>query len=168
MAEDILGPGWGNYFVGPLQFAICYGAVIACTLLGGQCLKFILSSDSVFKSRENRAFIYLLYSSNGGMQLYKFIVIFGAKTLIIAQMPSFHSLRHINLVSLILCLAYSACTTAGSIHIGNSKKAPSRDYSVNGSQVNQFFGSINGVSLSLPQLLQVGSSLRYRQHLRHQ
>ncbi|CAN1238794.1 GABA transporter 1 [Linum grandiflorum] len=131
MAEDILGAGWGKYFVGPLQFAICYGAVIACTLLGGQCLKFI----------------YLLYSLNGGMQLYKFIIIFGTATLFLAQMPSFHSLGHINLVSLMLCLTYSACATAGSIYIGNSKKAPPRDYSVNGSQLNHFFSSINGVSI---------------------
>ncbi|CAI0410758.1 unnamed protein product [Linum tenue] len=102
MAADILGPKWGKYFVGPLQFAICYGAVIACSLLGGQSLKFI----------------YLLYTSNGGMQLYKFIIIFGSATLVLAQMPSFHSLRHINLVSLMLCLAYSACATAGSLYIG--------------------------------------------------
>lgn len=33
------GPGWGRYFVGPLQYGICYGAVIACSLLGGQSLK---------------------------------------------------------------------------------------------------------------------------------
>ncbi|EEF31503.1 amino acid transporter, putative, partial [Ricinus communis] len=39
MATDILGPGWGKYFVGPLQFVICYGAVISGTLLGGQSLK---------------------------------------------------------------------------------------------------------------------------------
>ncbi|KVI07495.1 Amino acid transporter, transmembrane [Cynara cardunculus var. scolymus] len=36
MAHDILGPGWGRYYVGPLQLGSCYGAVIACTLLGGQ------------------------------------------------------------------------------------------------------------------------------------
>ncbi|CAL1374112.1 unnamed protein product [Linum trigynum] len=131
MAADILGPKWGKYFVGPLQFAICYGAVIACCLLGGQSLKFI----------------YLLYTSNGGMQLYKFIIIFGSATLVLAQMPSFHSLRHINLVSLMLCLAYSACATAGSLYIGNSRKAPPKDYSMNGSQVSRFFGSINGVSI---------------------
>ncbi|CAI0544583.1 unnamed protein product [Linum tenue] len=40
--------------------------------------------------------------------------------LILAQIPSFHSLRHINLVSLLLCLAYSACATAASVHIGDS------------------------------------------------
>ena len=33
------GPGWGRYYVGPLQLGTCYGAVIACTLLGGQSLK---------------------------------------------------------------------------------------------------------------------------------
>ncbi|CAN1318981.1 GABA transporter 1 [Linum perenne] len=125
MATDILGPGWGNYFVGPLQFAICYGAVIACTLLGGQCLKFI----------------YLLYRPNGGMKLYHFISIFGGITMFLAQMPSFHSLRHINLVSILLCFAYSICATAASIHSGHSKMAPTRDYSVNGSPVDQLFGT---------------------------
>lgn len=35
----LTGPGWGRYFVGPLQFVICYGAVIVCSLLGGQSLK---------------------------------------------------------------------------------------------------------------------------------
>lgn len=38
--------------------------------------------------------------------------------LILAQLPSFHSLRHINLISLLLCLAYSAAATAASIYIG--------------------------------------------------
>ncbi|KAJ6986707.1 hypothetical protein NC653_020054 [Populus alba x Populus x berolinensis] len=131
MARDILGPGWGKFFVGPLQFSICYGAVIACTLIGGQSLKFI----------------YLLYNSNGTMQLYQFIIIFGAATLFLAQMPSFHSLRHINLFSLILCLAYSACVAAGSIHTGKSKNAPSKDYSIKGSQENQFFSAINAISI---------------------
>ncbi|KAJ8765883.1 hypothetical protein K2173_020399 [Erythroxylum novogranatense] len=131
MASDILGPRWSKYFVGPLQFLTCYGAVIGCTLLGGQSLKFI----------------YLLYNSNGEMKLYQFIIIFGAATLFLAQMPSFHSLRHINLVSLILCLAYSACVTAGSIDIGHSANAPTRNYSTKGSQLNQFFGVINGISI---------------------
>lgn len=52
------------------------------------------------------------------MQLYQFVAIFGTLTMFLAQVPSFHSLRHINLVSLLLCLAYSACATAGSIHVG--------------------------------------------------
>ncbi|XVF75700.1 hypothetical protein PTKIN_Ptkin13bG0207800 [Pterospermum kingtungense] len=131
MARDILGPRWGKYFVGPLQIAICYGAVIGCVLLGGQSLKFI----------------YLLYNQNGKMQLYQFIIIFGAVPLFLAQIPSFHSLRHINLASLLLCLAYSAFVTAGSIHIGYSKNAPSKDYSVKGSTENRILGAINGISI---------------------
>ncbi|KAK6271121.1 hypothetical protein POUND7_008219 [Theobroma cacao] len=131
MARDILGPRWGKYFVGPLQFAICYGAVIGCILLGGQSLKFI----------------YLLYNQSGKMQLYQFIIIFGAVPLFLAQIPSFHSLRHINLASLLLCLAYSACVTAGSIHIGNSRNAPNKDYSIQGSEENRILGAINGISI---------------------
>ncbi|CAL2240092.1 unnamed protein product [Prunus armeniaca] len=131
MARDILGPGWGKYFVGPLQFWICYGAVIACTLLGGQSLKFI----------------YLLSNPDGKMKLYQFITMFGGVTLFLAQMPSFHSLRHINLVSLILCLAFSACVMAGSIYIGHSNKAPVRDYTVKGSAKDRNFGIFNAISI---------------------
>ncbi|KAE9450028.1 hypothetical protein C3L33_18073, partial [Rhododendron williamsianum] len=131
MAHDILGPGWGRYFVNPLQLGICYGAVIACILLGGQSLKFI----------------YLLSEPNGSMELYRFIIIFGSLILLLAQMPSFHSLRHINLVSLCLCLVYCACTTAGAIYIGESKKAPAKDYAVTTTGVNRLFGVFNAISI---------------------
>ncbi|KAL6977169.1 Sodium- and chloride-dependent GABA transporter 1 [Sarracenia purpurea var. burkii] len=131
MAHDILGPGWGTYFVGPLQMGICYGAVIACILLGGQSLKFI----------------YLLSRPEGPMQLYQFVIIFGALMLVVAQMPSFHSLRHINLISLILCLAYCACATVAAIYIGESKNAPTKDYSVKTEGVNRVFGYFNAISI---------------------
>ncbi|XP_030451317.1 GABA transporter 1-like [Syzygium oleosum] len=131
MAHDILGPAWGKYFVGPLQFVICYGAVVACSLLGGQSLKFI----------------YLLYKPDGKMQLYQFITMFGGLTRLLAQVPSFHSLRHINLASLVLCLAYNVCALGGSIHIGNSANAPPKDYSMVGSQVDRIFGAFNGISI---------------------
>ncbi|KAL4599696.1 hypothetical protein ACB092_11G144700 [Castanea dentata] len=131
MARDILGQGWGRFFVGPIQFGLCYGAVIACILLGGQSLKAI----------------YLLSSPKGTMQLYQFVSIFGVLMLVLAQIPSFHSLRHINLVSLVLCLAYSACATSGSIYIGYSKNAPTKDYSINGSAQNCVFRSFNAISI---------------------
>jgi len=67
--------------------------------------------------------IYLLSDPNGTMKLYQFVIIFGGLMLILAQMPSFHSLRHINLISLVLCLAYSACAAAGSIYIGNTTRS---------------------------------------------
>ncbi|XP_040863381.1 GABA transporter 1 isoform X2 [Glycine max] len=131
MARDILGPGWGRYFVGPIQFAVCYGAVVACTLLGGQCMKAI----------------YLLSNPNGTMKLYEFVIIFGCFMLILAQIPSFHSLRHINLVSLVLCLAYSAGATIGSIYIGDSSKGPEKDYSLKGDSVNRLFGIFNAIAI---------------------
>ncbi|KAK6933498.1 Amino acid transporter, transmembrane domain [Dillenia turbinata] len=131
MGDEILGKGWGRYFVGPIQFGACYGAVIACILLGGQSLKFI----------------YLAARPDGTLKLYHFIIIFGSLILILAQMPSFHSLRHINLVSLILCLAYSLCAAAGSIYIGNSNKAPTKDYSILGKGENLIFGLFNGISI---------------------
>ncbi|KAF5948050.1 hypothetical protein HYC85_014007 [Camellia sinensis] len=142
MAHDILGPGWGKCFVGPLQLGICYGAVIACILLGGQKPQVVYNS---FWSCLQ--FIYLLSKPNGNLQLYHFVVIFGALMLVLAQMPSFHSLRHINLISLVLCLAYCACTTAGAIYIGYSKKAPVKDYSVTGIGINRIFGVFNAISI---------------------
>ncbi|OAY38943.1 GABA transporter 1 [Manihot esculenta] len=131
MAKDILGPGWGKYFVGPIQFGVCYGAVIACILLGGQSLKFI----------------YLLSTSKGNMELYQFVTIFGILMIVVAQIPSFHSLRHINLVSLLLSLAYSALALAASLYIGYAKNAQAKDYSINGRGWNRLFGSLNAISI---------------------
>ncbi|KAK9158783.1 hypothetical protein Scep_005357 [Stephania cephalantha] len=67
--------------------------------------------------------------------------------LILAQLPSFHSLRHINLVSLVLCLAYSLCATAGSIYLGNSSKGPPKDYSVTGNTTHRVFGVFNAIAI---------------------
>ncbi|XP_012485053.2 GABA transporter 1 [Gossypium raimondii] len=131
MANDILGPKWGRYYVGPIQFMVCYGAVIACTLLGGQCMKAI----------------YLLSQPNGSMKLYEFVIIFGFLMLVLAQIPSFHSLRHINLISLFLCLAYSACAAAASIYIGNSSKGPTKDYGLKGDAESQIFGIFNAIAI---------------------
>ncbi|RVX19999.1 GABA transporter 1 [Vitis vinifera] len=125
------GPRWGQYYVGPIQFLVCYGAVVASTLLGGQCLKTI----------------YLLSHPDGSMKLFEFVIIFGGLMLILAQLPSFHSLRHINMVSLVLCLAYSACATGGSIYIGNSSKGPKKDYSVNGDAEDRLFGVFNAIAI---------------------
>ncbi|KAK6144244.1 hypothetical protein DH2020_021064 [Rehmannia glutinosa] len=132
MANDILGPKWGRYYVGPIQFMVCYGAVVGSTLLGGQCMKAI----------------YLLSNPDGDMKLYEFVIIFGGLMLILAQIPSFHSLRHINLVSLVLCLAYSACATAGSIYIGSSSKGPRKDYSLDSNNETRIFGIFNAVAIS--------------------
>ncbi|KAJ4978289.1 hypothetical protein NE237_009069 [Protea cynaroides] len=131
MADEIMGLGWGNYFVGPMQFIVCYGCVIASILLGAQCMKTI----------------YLLSTPNGSMKLYEFVIILGAFTAVLAQIPSFHSLRHINLLSLILCLAYNTCATAAAVYIGKSNKGPPKDYSVQGNFANQIFNAFNAMAI---------------------
>ncbi|XP_042513935.1 GABA transporter 1-like isoform X1 [Macadamia integrifolia] len=131
MADHILGPGWGRYFVGPIQFAVCYGAVIGSSLLGGECMKTI----------------YVLSKPDGTMKLYEFITIFGCFMLILAQMPSFHSLRHINFISLLLCLAYSVCATAGAIYVGSTSKGPVKDYSITGDTTTKVFGVFSAIAI---------------------
>ncbi|XP_023551535.1 GABA transporter 1-like isoform X2 [Cucurbita pepo subsp. pepo] len=125
------GPKWGTFYVGPIQFGVCYGSVVAGILIGGQNMKYI----------------YVLSNPEGTMKLYQFIIIFGSLILILAQIPSFHSLRHINLLSLTLSLAYSACVTVASLILGYSKNAPPKDYSVQGSAVGQLFNAFNGISV---------------------
>lgn len=66
----------------------------------------------------------MLSGPNGSMKLYEFVIISGLLMLVLAQIPSFHRLRHINLISLVLALAYSACATAGAIHIGKKLESP--------------------------------------------
>ncbi|WOL15676.1 GABA transporter 1-like isoform X1 [Canna indica] len=131
MAHDTLGPGWARYYIGPIQFSVCFGAVVGQALLGGQSMKSI----------------YLMARPDGTMKLYEFVIIFGVFLLILAQIPSFHSLRHINLISLVLCLAYSACATAGSIHAGHSANAPQRDYSLVGDSKDRIFGVFNAIAI---------------------
>lgn len=63
--------------------------------------------------------IYLLANPGGTIKLYVFVAIFGVFMVTLAQLPSFHSLRHVNLISLVLCLAYSFCAVAGSVYLGN-------------------------------------------------
>ncbi|KAJ8641447.1 hypothetical protein MRB53_018141 [Persea americana] len=81
------------------------------------------------------------------MKLYEFGIISGLLMLIMAQIRSFHSLRHINLISLILALAYSACATAGAVHIGSSSKAPRKDYSLSSDGSNRLFGIFNAIAI---------------------
>ncbi|KAK2354109.1 GABA transporter [Trifolium repens] len=63
--------------------------------------------------------------------------------MLLAQFPSFHSLRHITLISLILCVTYATCLTIGSIYVNASP----RHYSVKGSHADKLFGVFNGISI---------------------
>ncbi|OAY67775.1 GABA transporter 1 [Ananas comosus] len=132
--EDLLAAlrvGCGRYFIGPIQFLVCFGAVVGSTLLAGQSMKSI----------------YLIAKPEGPIKLYVFVIIFGTLMLVLAQLPSFHSLRHVNLVSLLLCLAYSVCATAGSIYAGHTKRAPVKDYSLVGSTQDRVFGVFNAIAI---------------------
>ncbi|TVU33930.1 hypothetical protein EJB05_15746, partial [Eragrostis curvula] len=131
MAMDILGPGWGRYYVGPIQLSVCLGAVVACTLLAGQSMKAM----------------HLIANPGGTIELYVFVVIFGVFMMILAQLPSFHSLRHLNLVSLLLCLAFSFCTVAGCIYLGTSDRAAPKDYSFSGDGQDRLFGVFNAIAI---------------------
>lgn len=125
------GPFWSRFYVGPLQLLLCLAIAVSGTLLGGITLKSI----------------YLLEKPEGTMKLYEFIIFCGLFMLILVQIPSVHSLRHLNLISLILCLAYCACSAASSIYIGHSSRAPQRDYSIPGSSKDKIFGVFTGISM---------------------
>lgn len=132
LAADILGPQLSRYVVAPIQFAVCLGAVIGCTVLGGQSMQFI----------------YMIYHSNGPMKLYEFITIFGILMLFLSQLPSFHSLRFINLLSLLMCLGYSLCVVGSTIYAGyNSKLKAERSYNVSGGSVSKMFGVFNSLAV---------------------
>ncbi|PKA66859.1 GABA transporter 1 [Apostasia shenzhenica] len=131
MAHQILGPGWARYYIGPIQFLVCFGAVVGNVLLGGQTMKSL----------------YILEKPDGTMKLYEFVAIFGVFMLMMAQLPSFHSLRYVNLLSLFLCLGYSACATAGSIYVGHSSRAPPKDYSLPEDHQDLIFGAFNAMAI---------------------
>lgn len=69
----------------------------------------------------NEQIIYSSLNPNGSMKLYEFIAIVTGVMIILSQLPTFHSLRHVNLGSLLLSLGYAflvvvACIIAG-IHL---------------------------------------------------
>ncbi|BBN11725.1 hypothetical protein MPTK1_5g14240 [Marchantia polymorpha subsp. ruderalis] len=131
LATDILGPKLSYGLVYPMQFVVCLGAVISIVLVGG------ISAKVVYK----------VYYPDGDLQLYQFVVFFGAATMIMGQLPSFHSLRYVNLLSLLMCLTYSFTITGACIQLGYSDRAPPRDYSLPGSEKQQAFAAFNALAL---------------------
>ncbi|XP_076895100.1 putative GABA transporter 2 isoform X2 [Bidens hawaiensis] len=102
LASDVLGAGWMYYFVIFIQTAINTGISIGAILLAGECLQIMYSS----------------VSPDGPLHLWNFIATVTVVMMVLSQLPSFHSLRHVNLASLFLSLAYtiivvSACILAG-------------------------------------------------------
>ncbi|KAH7436247.1 hypothetical protein KP509_05G010300 [Ceratopteris richardii] len=62
-------------------------------------------------------------------------------------MPSFHSLRFFNLLSMLLCLGFSICAVAGSVISGLAAGAPPKDYSIHGRPVHVMFNIFNAISI---------------------
>lgn len=102
LSVHVLGSKWTNYLVAPLQLGLCFMVVIGSILLGGQSIKEL----------------YLTLNEEGGLELYTFIIIFGTFVLLLSQMPTMHSLRHFNFISIFLCLVYSLCAFIGSLIAG--------------------------------------------------
>lgn len=125
------GSGGMFYLVIFIQTAINTGIGIGAILLAGECLQIMYSN----------------LSPNGSLKLYEFIAMVTVVMIVLSQLPTFHSLRHINLVSLLLSLGYTLLVVGASIHAGTSKNAPPRDYSLEKSESSRIFSAFTSISI---------------------
>lgn len=91
--------------------------------------------------------MYSSLSPHGSLKLYEFIAMVTAGMIVLSQLPTFHSLRHINMVSLLLSLGYSFVVVGACIHAGLSKNAPPRDYSLESSKSARVFSAFTSLSI---------------------
>lgn len=131
LAADVLGSGWMFYFVIFIQTAINTGVGIGAILLAGQCLQIMYSE----------------LSPDGSLKLYEFIAMVTVVMIVLSQLPTFHSLRHINLASLFLSLGYTFLVVGACINAGLSKNAPPRDYSLESSKSARVFSAFTSISI---------------------
>ncbi|KDP25322.1 hypothetical protein JCGZ_20478 [Jatropha curcas] len=131
LAADVLGTGWMFYFVIFIQAAINTGISTGAILLGGECLQ-IMYSD---------------ISPNGSLKLYEFIAMVTAVMIVLSQLPTFHSLRHLNMASLFLSLGYTFLVVGACIHAGLSKNAPPREYSLESFESARVFNAFASISI---------------------
>ncbi|KAI5073250.1 hypothetical protein GOP47_0011263 [Adiantum capillus-veneris] len=132
VSKELIGRRWTIYAVAPLQFVVCFTTVVSFVLLGGQSLK---------------AICYDYSQPSMSLRLPMFIVIFGIASTILSQTPTFHSLRHLNLVSFVSSLAYAAIVVSGSIIAHYSKDKPIAVYSVLGSNRARVMNAFNALSI---------------------
>ncbi|XP_030501785.2 probable GABA transporter 2 [Cannabis sativa] len=131
LAADVLGSGWMLYFVIFIQTAINTGVGIGAILLAGQCIQIM----------------YDELSPNGSLKLYHFIAMVTVVMIFLSQLPTFHSLRHINLGSLLLSLGYSFLVVGACINAGTSGTAPPKDYSLESSKSARVFSAFSSISI---------------------
>lgn len=67
--------------------------------------------------------------------------------ILISQLPSFHSLRYINFVSLLLSLAYAFLIAFASILAGTSDNVPSKGYSLESTLSARLFTAFTSISI---------------------
>jgi len=131
LAADVLGSGLMFYVVIFIQTAINTGIGIGAILLAGQCLDIMYSS----------------LFPQGTLKLYEFIAMVTVVMMVLSQLPSFHSLRHINCASLLLSLGYTFLVVGACINLGLSKNAPKREYSLEHSDSGKVFSAFTSISI---------------------
>ncbi|XP_022145892.1 probable GABA transporter 2 [Momordica charantia] len=131
LAADLLGSGWMLYFVVFIQAAVNTGVGVAAILLGGECMELM----------------YWRLYPKGELKLYHFIAMVSVGMIMISQIPTFHSLRHINFASLLLSLAYTFFIASASILAGTSDKVPPRDYHLESTLSERVFSAFTSISI---------------------
>ncbi|RLN00448.1 putative GABA transporter 2 [Panicum miliaceum] len=131
LAADVLGSGWVFYLVVSVQTAINAGVTTGSILLAADCLQIMYSN----------------LAPHGPLKLYHFIIIVAVVLAFLSQLPSFHSLRHINLGSLILSFGYTILVSAACIRAGASSNAPTKDYLLSSSKSEKTFNAFLSISI---------------------
>ncbi|CAH2041611.1 unnamed protein product [Thlaspi arvense] len=139
-----MGAGWMFYLVIFIQTAINTGIGIGAILLAGECLQIMYSN----------------LSPNGSLKLYEFIAMVTVVMIVLSQIPTFHSLRHMNLASLFLSLGYCLLVVGACIHAG---KGRNRDFMpVNSGEKRRFFRpvicEVVPISMCTPKIWLTGTS----------
>ncbi|XP_044485118.1 probable GABA transporter 2 [Mangifera indica] len=131
LAADVLGSGWMFYFVIFIQTAINTGVGIGVILLASQSIQIL----------------YSYFSPNGCLKLYEFVAMVTFVMILFSQLPSFHSLRHISLSSLLLSLGYASLVVAACIIAGRSKNAPTKEYTLESSVSARVYSAFTSISI---------------------
>ncbi|XP_051210580.1 probable GABA transporter 2 [Lolium perenne] len=131
LAADVLGSGWIFYLVVTVQTLINAGITIGSILIAGNCLQIMYTS----------------LTPDGPLKLYHFIMVVAVVLALFSQMPSFHSLRYINLGSLLLCFGYTILVSGACIRAGMSSNAPVKDYSLSPSMSGKTFDAFMSISI---------------------
>ncbi|XVE58020.1 hypothetical protein DITRI_Ditri04bG0136700 [Diplodiscus trichospermus] len=92
----------------------------------------------------------IMYSNlhpGGSLKLYEFIAMVTVVMIVLSQIPTFHSLRHLNFASLILSLGYTFLVVGACIDAGLSENAPHRDNSLESSNSSRVFSAFTSISI---------------------